>query len=969
MARSLFNIMLAIGLCGLLWNCTTPSIVATRSIQLGDAMNNANKYEEAIGHYEQYLAASAQLGLYRNQSMEAEVCRKLAHAYATQGNYNKANDYLAKAINIDVSVSATNLALIEDYRMKGMVDAYTGDYKSAIESFDKALALSDGLEKSLKDSKRQTIANIYLSLAQVHLSLGNYKNSEEFAVKSLKLFTESTGDAAGIIEGKLVLGIIHRERNNLKEAIAYCQESRQLAFENKFNTSRQEQALGEIYFLKGDFEEGIRYKLRALEEAERSNIKPQIIVANMRMGDAYRQLGDERKANSYYRYAMQLQNQLENNGDQATKQSLNLRSGDLRKAYAYYTESSSSIGAGLVCLRLGALRFQQNDLDSAGNMFRQAMNYFEQAGHSEGIAKSCIELSKVLTVEKKFKEASEMLGKAKALTLQPDLNWQIFFRKGILFESTHQYDSAYAQYLKSIETINAMRGNLTLEEFKTAFANTKVEVYDRMIMLLLIHADKIGNLNEKKAVELAFLYNEESRSRTFLDMLGNRRIEAKSKADEILLEQEQLLRLKIQRLVREIQKDMEAGKNKLALQAELRLTQDEYDHLLHQIRLNNPAYSSLVGIDPVPIQKIQSTLDDKTAIMEYWISGDHAVVWLLTKKEIEARLVPVKMNELKRQVAMARSTIYYQYDEQRDSTLQQLYTWLIDPLVPNLKGYSNLIIMPHRNLHFLPFHTLMNRQRRFLIEEFVIQYAPSAGVFYYCVNRPVSAQNSLLGLALGDLALGEYAALPGTEVEINHVSRLYDESDIQTDENFSETYLKENIDNHGYVHLATHGAFNVHQPLYSYLLMAPTDHDDGRLTVEEIFGLNVKGKIVTLSACETGLGDISEGDDLVGLSRAFIYAGAPAVIVSLWKVDDATTAWLMVRFYQYVRGGYTLAESLTFAQRDLIQRNFTASGVRGIREIQYDASIQQVFTEQSRGLSRNPYFWAPFVLIGNGGVR
>jgi len=151
--------------------------------------------------------------------------------------------------------------------------------------------------------------------------------------------------------------------------------------------------------------------------------------------------------------------------------------------------------------------------------------------------------------------------------------------------------------------------------------------------------------------------------------------------------------------------------------------------------------------------------------------------------------------------------------------------------------------------------------------------------------------------------------------------------------------------------------------------MSPSAEDDGFLTVNEIFGMNLNTKFVTLSACDTGLGDIGEGDDLVGLSRAFIYAGSQGVIVSLWQVDDATTAWLMTRFHQYVNSGYQASEALTFAQRDIIQRSFKPSLDRSLKKVEISEPVLHAITLHSESASKNPYYWAPFVFIGNGVVK
>ncbi len=145
--------------------------------------------------------------------------------------------------------------------------------------------------------------------------------------------------------------------------------------------------------------------------------------------------------------------------------------------------------------------------------------------------------------------------------------------------------------------------------------------------------------------------------------------------------------------------------------------------------------------------------------------------------------------------------------------------------------------------------------------------------------------------------------------------------------------------------------------------MHPSEHDDGRLTVNEIFNIKLNARLVTLSACETGLGELSRGDDLIGLSRAFIYSGTPAVVVSLWKVDDATTSVLMKRFNGYLSSGKGAAESLAFAQRDMI--NGAALEGNKAENISSDELLSNVRSSGNDDNVRNPYFWGPFTLIGH----
>ena len=302
-------------------------------------------------------------------------------------------------------------------------------------------------------------------------------------------------------------------------------------------------------------------------------------------------------------------------------------------------------------------------------------------------------------------------------------------------------------------------------------------------------------------------------------------------------------------------------------------------------------------------------------------------------------------------------------------SLNKLYGYLINPINRFIDGYQNIIFVPHKDLHFLPIHVLMSPERKFLIEEHIVTFAPSASILYYAFRKGTSAGNHVLGLALGDLAIGRFQSLPGTELELQQLSRLYPDMDYKSGENCSETYLKSNSKGQGYIHIATHGVLNKSQPLYSYLLMSPTEQDDGQLTVNEIFSLDLQSKLIVLSACDTGLGDIGEGDDFTGLSRAFMYAGAQGVIVSLWKVDDSITVWLMTRFHQYLKAGRNASEALALAQRDIILRHFNDAQVEGIRNVEMPEQIKQAISRHSDASSRNPYYWGPFVLIGNGSVK
>jgi CHAT domain-containing protein len=221
-------------------------------------------------------------------------------------------------------------------------------------------------------------------------------------------------------------------------------------------------------------------------------------------------------------------------------------------------------------------------------------------------------------------------------------------------------------------------------------------------------------------------------------------------------------------------------------------------------------------------------------------------------------------------------------------------------------------------------------------------------------------------MALGDVPIEKFAGLPGTKIELNQIIQLYPGATAKYEKETSETYFKEQAKNFNILHIATHGFLNNKYPMNSYLLMLPDDKNDGQLSVDEIFEQNLKSKLVVLSACETGLGRLSNGDELIGLSRAFIYAGTPAIVVSLWPVDDASTALLMTRFHQYYTAGFKPQEAISLAQRDLIKNNFNSSVKRGANNVVWDEALEFEINKGNKSKNKNPFFWAPFILIGYG---
>jgi CHAT domain-containing protein len=278
--------------------------------------------------------------------------------------------------------------------------------------------------------------------------------------------------------------------------------------------------------------------------------------------------------------------------------------------------------------------------------------------------------------------------------------------------------------------------------------------------------------------------------------------------------------------------------------------------------------------------------------------------------------------------------------------LRRLHSMLIGPVERTgvLRGKKSLVIVPHNELHFLSFGALIapNTNDRFLIEQFEISYAPSATTWVRLGERQLRQPNANV-LALAP----RVDRLPASRDEVLAIQKLYGRrASVFTGRDASEQTLRARLPNTGTLHLATFGVLNKHNPLFSFVELAPSAGNDGRLEVNEVFGLGLSGQLVVLSACQTALGsgataDVPAGDDWVGLVQAFLQGGARGVLASLWPVDDRATAQLMENFHRRLATGVPAQRALAEAQRTFLRESKRAS----------------------------PFYWAGFVLNGTTGSQ
>ncbi len=531
-------------------------------------------------------------------------------------------------------------------------------------------------------------------------------------------------------------------------------------------------------------------------------------------------------------------------------------------------------------------------------------------------------------------------------------------RIGFILQRTGKLDEAIPYYQKAILQSESTRSLLQSEEYRQSFFEGALNSYVGIVTALL----------EANRPEDAFSYSERARARAFLDLLGSKAQLSRLKGG--LLEEERALQERIAAIRARLSGEEEdGGTNRAGLGKELTAAEQAYNSFLAKVRSQDKEQASLMSVEPLTLKQVQELIDPGQTLLEYFVTNTEVLVWVVEKDKLNLQRVALSKNELAKQVKSLREMISTLGDaKELNEVLSSLYKSLIQPLLPHITG-KELIIVPHDVLHYLPFQALLSADGRYLIEKYPINYLSSASLLQFTKEKSRAMGDKVL--VLGNPDLGDRKMnLEFAEIEAKEIKSLYPQSTIFLAKDATEERAKTLSPTNDIIHFASHAELSEDDPLASAIRLAKSDKEDGRLEVREIFGMDLKANLVVLSACETGLGKLSSGDELVGLTRAFIYAGTPSVVASLWNVEDSSTAQLMASFYKNLKT-MTKVEALRQAQLKLIRGNVNSDllarrGIGGIGKLGEVPTAKPPSQDSISISTSHPFFWAPFILVGEG---
>ncbi len=525
----------------------------------------------------------------------------------------------------------------------------------------------------------------------------------------------------------------------------------------------------------------------------------------------------------------------------------------------------------------------------------------------------------------------------------PALTYRCHHILGALAAAQGRAQDALDAFDRAIEEVERLRGRLMIE-FRMGFLEDKEDIYEDAVALCLSQGQALRGLE----------YAERAKSRALLDLLTYRLdlgIQARNKTDRPLVQQLLHLRAERDRLYRRWESvsgvEMQGwggpkGDREQAQQDVLTL-EKRIAQLWHRLLVHNADYAREAALWTVRTEPIQPFLGSDTMLMEYFITDGKLVVFLVTAEGVQGRRLDCDLTQIQswtqllwlnlKAVPRSASSRLPLLTTNAQGLLQQLHKLLVAPFADVLDSYQRLIIVPHGPLHYLPLHALHDGQS-FLLEQHEISYLPGASFLRYCHGaQPADLDLIAVGHSRG-------GRLPQAVREADAVATVLKGRAI-LEEHATLDSVQRAATECSVLHMAAHGDFRPDNPLFSGLALA-----DGWLTTLDIFNLRIHASLVTLSACQTGRSVIGGGDELLGLMRAFLCAGAASLVLSLWAVEDRSTARLMETFYQRMAAGWSKGSALRHAQLQLLR------GQEGDGGANY----------------RHPYFWAPFFLVGDSGT-
>ena len=884
-------------------------------------------------------------------SLNAAAClNNLGALKFGAGDYGAAESYLQRALKIrrhhapDDSIHvANNLVSL------GVVAKNRGDLERALGHYHRALEIQRRLAPN-----GSAVAGTLLNLGNLTALYGDLAQAESLYLQALAIHEEVSPESLEVALLRMNLGSITRQRGDFARAEAWYREALELQLRvapEGEKRSTLEAGLGTLLVERGEFAAAEKHLKRALE------LKQEQAPDSLPAASGWNDLGVLAQRRGRPAEAAEL----------------------LGRALAIQQASESGqLASTSSRINLGTLALEQGDFATAERHLQEAVRILEPLApesHATAVAYSTLGEVKLRTGE--LPAAKRYLSSALELFEQQGLESyhqvECFERLARIARRKNRPRVAWAHLSRAIEILEAQIGKLGgARELQGSFRARYGYVYRSAIEILL----------ELERPAEAFEVLEGRRARSLLAMLAERDLVFADVPEELERERRRLA-VRHDRILEQVTRPETSADQRRELRAQLEQLHSERRALRGRIREASPRLAELEDPRPADLDQIRGALDPGTVLLSFSVGAESSHLFAVdaekSLKVIDLDIGEAELRDLVRgflQLIEERRNPSSRSFEPLLAAAAELYRKLLAPAQGILDRGRRALIVPDGALFQLPFAALVpgspadRTDRRYWIEQMPIHTIVSATLYTQLRHRrPRAGPRSDL-VAFGDpLFAAEKAAtaasepellepqvrsmsryfdfqpLPGSRREARQIAELFaDRGRLWLGAEATEQRAKSLSPSVDYVHFATHGLLDERFPLDSSIVLSlgQGGPENGLLQVWEIFErVRVDADLVVLSACRTATGKYVDGEGLIGLTRAFQYAGAASVVAGLWNVEDPTTAELMVRFYRELRRGMAKDDALRSAQLSLIGRS--------------DGSEAKAA----------PYYWAAFQLHGD----
>lgn len=786
------------------------------------------------------------------------------------------------------------------------------------------------------------------NIGNIYLRRDRYREAERFQLEAHTRFT-ALNDQKELAKIDNNLALIYTAQHKFRRAEQLYNRALKSAEAGGLVLMQAgiEGSIGSLALFQGRYDRALDYLERSRRKYAALSMPHQSAVAEMEMADAYLELNLVAEAAETYENVSRTFAELSMRAERARALAQHAHAlillGKASRAHALLAEAGqlyavegNSVGGAIVMLTEAQLHYAEGNYEAANRAALAAEIPLAEAGTLRRQLQALWLRAEATRSLGRYEEARPLLETALREAeshSQLDIAQLCYTSLGLLAATQGMADAAEASFQRAVSLIEELRSPLPTEEFRTAFFSDKLLPYMELVSVYLKDEGRDRTTQAFRLVEAA-------RSRALGDILGgtiNLKVQPRDSFEAQLMARYEELREELNwfysRINRSSQGELAPGKAEIKSLHEAVIERERSaTEIIRQLQQLDPR--TMTQVHTIQVEVLQQYLGEAVALVEYVSLNGEFIAFIVTDEGIRStrplcteKEVEMLLGWLRFQIDTLRYGARRVHRHLTDLTaraqhyLQKLYDLLLRPLEEFISE-RRLVVVPHRALYYVPFHALYDGTN-YVIERREVSYAPSALVLLHCLAQPRRPLQRALLIGVSD------ENIPRVADEIGGLSPLFSESITLLNERATLAALREFATGVDVLHLACHGQFRPDNPFFSSLRLG-----DGWLTVRDTYNLDLRGGLVVLSACETGINEVVPGDELLGLARGFFSAGAPSLLLSLWNVDDEATADLMTSFYKLMLTGYTPSGALRGAQLELLKQQ------------------------------QHPFFWAPFIIVG-----